>query len=376
MLEKDKLQKLKDIPRETDIHSLLFDLLTQMKYKDVQITHENGNVPEYGKDLIAARYDEIEDIYEWTAFVVKKGDLTGTSQTNSEIKAQVEECFDYHFDSLKHGRINISKVKIVTNGKINSGALQKFNKDEFYKNPNITFWINEQLLKFIDKDFPRFWLEGSKDYKHYIEIFQNNNKQDDFTKAIAVTDKNIKKIINNTIKQKLIEFTYDESEGKFKRKWFDVDDLHKSSECKLIVGESGSGKTTLFKQIANNIIYENSIRNNFEFYPIILKFIDLKNSNFNIHAAIIKYFLKDIFKDLHFKVDEMILKKNYLLFIDALDEIGEKENKEKALEEIKKFSFENPEIQIICSSRNSDSLLGMCRNLNFKYYEINGISMH
>lgn len=269
MLEKDKLQKLKEISKETDIHTLLYDLLKQMKFIDVEITHENGNVPEYGKDLIAARYDEIEDVYEWTAFVVKKGDLTGTSLTNSEIKAQVEECFGYHFDSLKHGRINISKVKIVTNGKINSGALQKFNRDEFYKNPNISFWTGENLVKYIDRSYPRYWLEGSNQYKHYIEVFQSNIIKDDFTKAIAATDKNIKKIIDNTIKQKLIEFNYDENEGKFKRKWFDVEDLTKTTECKLIVGESGSGKTTLFKQISNNIIYENSIRNNYEFYPII-----------------------------------------------------------------------------------------------------------
>lgn len=218
MLEKDKLQKLKEIPKETDIHTLLYELLNEMNYKDVQITHESGNVPEYGKDLIASRYDEIEDIWEWTAFVVKKGDLTGTSQTNIEIKAQVEECFHYSFDSLKNGNIKISKVKIVTNGKINSGALQKFNRDDFYKNPNISFWTGEELVKFIDKHYPRYWLEGSNTYKHYIEIFQQNNKQDDFTKAIAATDKNVKKILNNTIKQKLIEFSYDESDGKFKRK--------------------------------------------------------------------------------------------------------------------------------------------------------------
>ena len=161
MLEKDKLHKLKEIPKETDIHTLLYELLNEMNYKDVQITHESGNVPEYGKDLIAARYDEIEDIWEWTAFVVKKGDLTGTSQTNSEIKAQVVECFDYSFDSLKNGNIKISKVKIVTNGKINSGALQKFNRDDFYKNPNLSFWTGEELVKFIDKHYPRYWLEGS-----------------------------------------------------------------------------------------------------------------------------------------------------------------------------------------------------------------------
>ena len=376
MLEKDKLQKLKEIPKETDIHTLLYELLNEMNYKDVQITHESGNVPEYGKDLIASRYDEIEDIWEWTAFVVKKGDLTGTSQTNIEIKAQVEECFHYSFDSLKNGNIKISKVKIVTNGKINSGALQKFNRDDFYKNPNISFWTGEELVKFIDKHYPRYWLEGSNTYKHYIEIFQQNNKQDDFTKAIAATDKNVKKILNNTIKQKLIEFSYDESDGKFKRKWFDVEDLNKSTECKIIVGESGSGKTTLFKQLSNNIIYENSIRNNYEFFPIILKFVDLKDSNFDIELAIKSYFNKEIFKPLLINVQTLLIKKNYILFIDALDEIGDRESKDKALEVVKTFSVKNPELQIICSSRNSDSLLGVCRNLDFKYFEINGISIH
>lgn len=376
MLEKDKLQKLKDIPRETEIHTLLFELLNEMKYKNVQITHENGNVPEYGKDLIAARQDEIEDVFEWTAFVVKKGDLTGTSLTNSEIKAQVQECFDYHFDSLKHGRVNISKVKIVTNGKINSGALQKFQRDEYYKNPNISFWTGEELLKYIDKFYPRFWLDGSNTYKHYIEIFQQNNKYDDFTKVIAATDKNIRKILDNTIKQKLIEFSYDEKDGKFKRKWFDVEDLNKTTECKLIVGESGSGKTTLFKQISTNIIFENSIRNNYEFFPIILKFVDLKDSNFDIEDTIKNYFSNNVFKALLINVEELLIKQNYILFIDALDEIGEKQDKEKALEVVKLFSSRNPELQIICSSRNSDSLLGVCRNLGFRYFEISGVSIH
>jgi len=43
---------------------------------------------------------------------------------------------------------------------------------------------------------------------------------------------------------------------------------------------------------------------------------------------------------------------------------------------VETFSVKNPELQIICSSRNSDSLLGVCRNLDFKYFEINGISIH
>ena len=68
-------------------------------------------------------------------------------------------------------------------------------------------------------------------------------------------------------------------------------------------------------------------------------------------------------------------KKNYILFIDALDEIGDKESRDKALEVVKEFSLQHPELQIICSSRGSDSLLGVCRDLDFRYYEITGISI-
>jgi len=375
MLEKEKSEKLQNIAKETDIHDLLYELLPYMNYENVQITHENGNVPEYGKDLISSKLDDIEGILEWTAFVVKKGDITGASKINSEIKAQVEECFDYPFESLKHGKIKISKVKIVTNGKINSGAKQKFYKDEFYNNPNITFWTSDELLKYIDKYYPRYWLKGSKNYKNYIEQFQKRNKHDDFSKTLGITNIKIQKLLQNTIKLKLVEYFYDEESAQFKRKWFEVEDLNKIKDCKLIVGESGSGKTTLFKQISNNIIYENSIRNDYEYYPLLLKFIDLKINNFNLTDTVENYFQSENYKSLEFDSNQLLHKKNYILFIDALDEIGEKEFKEKALKAVKVFHHENPEIQIICSSRNADSLLGTCRELNFKYFEINAVSI-
>lgn len=376
MLEKEKINKLNEITKETEIHDLLKDLLVGMGYSNVLVTHERGNVPEYGKDVIGSLHDTIEDKLEWTAFVVKKGDITGTSTSNIEIQSQVKECFGYPYESLKHGKINVSKVKIVTNGKINSGAKDKFYKDEFFnKNANISFWSNLDLIKYIDNSFPRYWLRGSKKYKHYIEIFQNKNKQDDFTKALGITDAKIEKLLQNTIKLKLIEIYYDDSTAQFKRKLFDIEDLNNLSECALIVGESGSGKTTLFKQIANNIIYQNSIRNECEYYPILLKFTDIRDNNFDIIQTITEYFEKDVYKPLEIDFTELLKAKNFIIFVDALDEIGEKESKNKALETIKKFQNENPEIQFFCSSRNSDSLLGTCRELDFRYFEINNISL-
>lgn len=376
MLEKEKIAKLYEITKETEIHELLRDLITNMGYSNVLVTHERGNVPEYGKDVIGSLYDSIEDKLEWTAFVVKKGDITGSSTSNIEIQAQVKECFGYPYESLKHGKVNVSKVKIVTNGKINSGAKDKFFKDEFFnKNANISFWSNLDLIKFIDKSYPRFWLQGSKQYKHYVEIFQLKNRHDDFTKALGINDAKIEKLLENSIKLKLVETYYDESTAQFKRKVFDVEDLNKVNDCVLIVGESGSGKTTLFKQIANNIIYENSINNNCEYYPIILKFTDVKDNGFNVANSIKSYFEKDVYKTLEVEYEELLKAKNFILFVDALDEIGDKDNKNKALAAIKEFQNENSEIQIFCSSRNSDSLLGTCRDLDFRYFEINNISL-
>lgn len=376
MLEKEKLHKLSEIAKETDIHDLLRDLTANMGYSNVIVTHERGNVPEYGKDLICSQYDPIEDKLEWTAFVVKKGDITGTSASNIEIQSQVKECFAYPYESLRHGKLNISKVKIVTNGKINSGAKDKFYKDEFFnKNANISFWTNLDLIKFIDKNYPRFWLQGSKKYKHYVELFQLKNKHDDFSKALGITDLKIEKLLENTIKLKLIETFYDEPTSQFKRKVFDVEDLNKIKDCVLIVGESGSGKTTLFKQIASNIIYENSINNTCEIYPIILRFVDIRDNNFDVLKSVENYFEKDVYKTLEVEYEEILKAKNFVLFVDALDEIGEKEDKDKALIAIKEFQKNNTDIQIFCSSRNSDSLLGTCRDLEFRYFEINNISL-
>ena len=75
----EKLDFLHNIKKEVEIHSLLAETLPKLGFKDVTITHERGNVPENGKDLICSCYDNIEDKKDWYAFVVKKGTISGTS---------------------------------------------------------------------------------------------------------------------------------------------------------------------------------------------------------------------------------------------------------------------------------------------------------
>lgn len=371
----EKIEKIQNIDKETDLHDILMDLLPKMGYKDVTLTHERGNNPEMGKDIVASMLDEIENKKNWTAFVVKKGDVRGSSGGTKEINAQIEECFDFPWHSISKGKDNkISKVKVVTSGIYKTGAVLKIIQDSFYNNPNISLWSSVELVEYIDKFYPRFWLKGDKTYKHYIEVFQQKNREDDFTKTLGINNAKIQKIIDLAIKPKLLELHIN-NEGEMRRKWFETHDVGKLNECALIVGESGSGKSTFFKQLANDIIYENALRNDYEHYPFILKFCDFKDCDFDVIKLLENYLLQDDIKDINIDLDEILEKRNFVLFIDALDEIGTTELKDKALASIQEFRIEFPEIKIYCSSRPADSLLGSCQKLKFKYLEITGVSI-
>ena len=48
----EKQEYLNSIKKETDIHSVLEDLLPEMGFSDVKVTQEKGNKLEFGKDLV------------------------------------------------------------------------------------------------------------------------------------------------------------------------------------------------------------------------------------------------------------------------------------------------------------------------------------
>jgi NACHT domain len=144
----------------------------------------------------------------------------------------------------------------------------------------------------------------------------------------------------------------------------------------IIIGEPGCGKTTLFKTLSNEIITQNSLRNNQDFYPIILTFKEIELTNFNIENAIDFYFKKPWNKDLLIDYKEIIESESCAVFIDALDELPKIKSKEKALEAIGIFNKKHPEIKVICSSRPSDYLFHNCETIGFRYLEISDLNRH
>ena len=374
--KEEKLKFLHQLSNEEDIHKLLEELLPEMGYNDVTITHERGGVSEYGKDLVCSMYDHIENRKEWTAFVVKKGVVSGNSKSIIQgIESQIIECFKYEYKSIiLNERIRINKVKVVTNHKYSNSAEKKiYENRNLNDRANVSFWNDNLLIKHIDKYYPKYWLSGSKAYKKYIEIFEERIKINLIEKALGFDNKKIEKIVECAIKLRLHERIFNK-DGTYLWKSKDADSIIKIPENTIIIGQPGCGKTYFFNSLSKEIILQNSLRNQTDYYPIITNFRELAKADFNLETTIRNYFNSDTYKSINIDVKEIIENSRCAIFIDALDEVGKLELKEKALVAISEFNFKHPGIKIICSSRPSDYLFDRSSMLGFRLMQIDDLN--
>ncbi len=373
--KKEKLDFLHSIKKEVDIHDLLAEVLPRLGFKDVEITHERGNYPENGKDLICSFCDTIEDKKDWYAFVVKKGTISGTSTQINEIESQIKDCFKYEYKSLKttSERVRISKVKVVTNEHFSSGAKDKILLNDEINKPNVDFWDDEKLIQLIDQHYPKFWHNGSPTYKDYTELFLQSVDKDDFSKRLGLSDSKIKKLVNLFIEPVLLE-KEESKDGQIVYHNRKISSVLLSEDSVFIIGESGCGKSTLFRELAKQIIEQNGLRNDYELYPIITSFNQIKQHGYSVLRTLKDYFSNGLYKDLDIDVETLLSENKCVIFIDALDEIASNREKEKAFDAITSFSEKYPDIKLVCTSRPSDFLYQCCAERHFRPLEIDRIN--
>lgn len=344
-----------------------------MGLSDVHVTHERGNHSEDGKDLICSYFNVIDDTKEWWAFVVKKGTVAGNSATIQDIIAQTKECFSYEYKNIIKGlRFHVNKVKIVTNEHFSNEAERKIRESDVSKNANVDFWDEEKLIKYLDRYYPLYWVKGSQQYKRYIESFLDYLKVDNISKSLGINDTKIRKILEVAIEPRLSE-RIEKPDGSFEWSSRTVSSIVRLPNNAIIIGDPGSGKTTLFKRLSKEIIEQNSLRNDAEFYPVILTFNNIKNAGYDLTEAIRCYF-NSKWLNVSVDVDDIIKTNHCIIFVDALDELPLISEKERALQAVNNFNCEHTDIKIICSSRPSDYLFENCGSLGFKYLEIEPVN--
>ena len=373
--KQDKVKFIQELENESKIHEILEELLPEMGYSDVRITHEKGSNSEYGKDLVCSDFDTREKRKKWIAFVVKHGVISGSASKFAEVEAQVHECFTYEYKSpVLNERIRINEVKVVTNRHFSNAAEAKIleNKD-LIERPNVSFWDFEKLILLIDEFYPKFWYRGSKSYKKYIERFENRIRTDTISKCIGIDDRKVQKVLDCFINPRLFERVPDEN-GNIVPKVRSSNSIIDLPQNSIITGQPGCGKSTFFKHLAKEIILQNSLRSNVDFYPILITFRDIVTSQFDLYKALDVYFKSDWNKDLSIDINDILLKNGCAIFIDALDEVAKPELKEKALECIRDFNVKYTNIKIICSSRPSDYIFDRSIALGFKMLEIDDLN--
>lgn len=372
--KEEKLNIIKSFKKESEIHTLLEELLPTMGFDDVTLTHERGNAPENGKDLICSVFDVIENKKDWYAFVVKKGVIAGTSAAIKDVDGQVTDCFVYEYKSITKGeRIKINKVKVVTNNHFSAGATSKILERNSIDKANIDFWDGDKLLAFIENFYPQYWLKGSKSYKTYIERFESRIGNDDLVKSLNMQDNKLSKMIEFAIKQRLTEKIKNE-DGTFMKKSRSCNSIIDLDQNSIVIGEPGSGKSSLFKKLAKDIILQNGLRNNSDFYPVLINFRDLSEHDFDLKKTISEYFKQDWNNDLLIDGNQLIKNGSLSVFVDALDELAKVDLKQKALNSITDFQREYKDIKIVCSSRPSDFIAENEETLGFKILEIEDLN--
>ncbi|WP_166437284.1 NACHT domain-containing protein [Niastella caeni] len=139
-----------------------------------------------------------------------------------------------------------------------------------------------------------------------------------------------------------------------------------------ILGQPGAGKTTLTKFICQSILIDESYYPEEFRIPLLIRLRDLNNyiSEKSGRSPIIN-FLFDLLgltirsKDASVKEEEMLLAKERLLIpileelksliiLDGFDEIAEKKNREKVLEDFRKLTLSCNNTRLLITSRSSD----------------------
>lgn len=354
MIHSEKLKKLKDFKSEKDFREFLIDFLKKLGFDNVIHTHKYG-APELGKDIIGKIEHALEGD-EWYAFVVKEGNISGGTNEIETIKNQIKQSFEYPYDDLNNGKININKVKVVTNGNFTNGAQQSLTSSpELKLYNNYSYWWNEELIKLIDKKYPEFWLPGDRFLKEYSKALNYKIQNEFEIKDLSIRkieDVKVQKLLNIFIEPQLSELKVDEDKKKEKnidKRKVTINDIVNNKDNFILSSEPGGGKTKVLNIVAQKLTENERFSNESEI-PIKLNIINLRKFDFNIEETI-KNSIRLLMPEMNERFD--ILEYTYIILIDSIHQLT-KDEQDNLTVKLKEFTKKQNSRFIITQRTNND----------------------
>lgn len=202
----------------------------------------NHGPSEQGKDFILKKQGDFTD-HEFTAVVVKNGNIDNTSTKNSkdtliEVQRQIQQAFKIPLDDFNGKGKFPSKVLVVCSGRLSNSARTEINNNIDFSR-NIEFIPSETLIPLIDKHYPDFFHVQLPEIARYLSDLVR------YIKEITSIDSKFSSHIN------ILNLTCKKEESKddsFSCPKKHPEDIFSRGKNYWIQGGTGSGKTfTIYK---------------------------------------------------------------------------------------------------------------------------------
>ncbi len=321
MLESEKIKVLESISSETELRTeLVVPLLRKMSVFSEVI--DNQGAEEAGVDVIGISTSPFKKP-EYTAFILKRGDITLKSADKKNIvnivETQIRMAMRHPLTHPKLPASNIlaNRVIVLTNGKISNNAEYALKKS-FASNSelNLDFVGQDRLIQHIDELWPRFYEDRRPFLSSYAQKLLNSLdivNFDQLGQAIrprTLTDIYVDALLYEEESPQSNSFSF------FEKEPISGEQLCKKSHPLMVITSGpGGGKSTLLKEIAiTESKHENSHVAVYMHARDILESRDIQRKASKILSEISNDSADDIYDELN--------STKLLLLVDGLDEIA------------------------------------------------------
>ncbi|MEM2915556.1 MAG: NACHT domain-containing protein, partial [Candidatus Bathyarchaeia archaeon] len=357
MTKEEKLEMLQGLSEKELTQRFLIPFFEVMGFKIIRYAH---SVLESGKDIVYCEDDIYgKRIYTGVQINKMKIDMSNIDTVFRQVHGAFSEPFTNFSDGEKRelDRLVVLTLNEFTEEARNSlyASLRGSRLDKL-----ITCVDGSVLVNLLDKHTPlSFWDE----YDYFNKYFNAMKAELETIKDISTIRRLEPALLEEIyVPLRLVEpeamrerEIYPEEERRLmKGKIYDVERAVREFDRLIIVGAPGSGKTTLLRHLALKSYKENlerQTRVNFPIFITIREFLESKKQ--------LREYLDDVFKKSQLPKAEDFIEKylNYgrcRLLLDGFDELATKENREKVIEQIQKFTEKYHKNQIVITSRAID----------------------